>query len=325
MSDGFVVRRVAPADRAGVIDLLRVSLGREVDDRYEALFAWKHEENVFGPSPMWIACDGDRIAGFRALMRWRFVARGATFDAVRAVDTATHPDYQGRGLFTRLTLHAVDELRAEGVDFVFNTPNDQSRPGYLRMGWQVVGQLPTLVRPTRWRRIARIARARVPAERWSTPTSAGEDAASVLADTPALTALLAARAAPGPGVRTLITPEYLRWRFGTSLLGYRAVVAAGGLDRGVALFRLRARGPSREAALVAVLTRSGDRRTASALVRAVAHAAPADYVLGLGAGPLAPGGMVRLPRTGPLLTWRPVATATPPAGWDVTLGDIELF
>lgn len=325
MSDELVVRRVVPGDRAAIIDLLRVSLGREVDDRYEALFAWKHEENAFGASPMWVACDGDRIAAFRALMRWRFVARGRTFEAVRAVDTATHPDYQGRGLFTRLTLHAVDELRAEGVDFVFNTPNDQSRPGYLRMGWEVVGRLPTLVRPTRWRRIARIARARVPAERWSTPTTAGEDAAAVVEPTPELTALLAARSAPGPGVGTLITPEYLRWRFGTPLLGYRAVVAAGGIERGVALFRLRARGPSREAALVAVLTRAGDRRTEAALVREVARVAPADYLLALGAGPLARGGMVRLPRTGPLLTWRPVATAEPPVAWDVTLGDIELF
>jgi GNAT superfamily N-acetyltransferase len=318
-------RRATDADRPAILEVLRRSLGREMDDRYEALFAWKHLENAFGPSPAWVACDGDRIAGFRTLMRWEFETASGRFRAVRAVDTATDPDYQGRGIFRTLTLHAVDELREEGVDFVFNTPNDQSRPGYLRMGWQIVGQLPTLVRPTRWHRIARIARARVPAARWSTPTTAGEDAAAVLNDTPALTALLAARAGAGAGVRTVTTPEYLRWRFGTPLLGYRAVVAPGGLERGVALFRLRARGPSQEAALVAVLTRAGDRRTAGALVRAVARAAPADYVLALGRGPVAPGGMVRLPKTGPLLTWRPVATDRPPTGWDVTLGDIELF
>ena len=84
---------------------------------------------------------------FRVLMRWEFVEHGRVVHAVRAVDTATHPDYQGRGIFTRLTLHALDELRHE-IDFVFNTPNDQSRPGYLKMGWQVVGRLPTAVRPT---------------------------------------------------------------------------------------------------------------------------------------------------------------------------------
>ena len=38
-------------------------------------------------------------------------------------------------------------LRGEGVGFVFNTPNDQSRPGYLKMDWKLVERLPVLARP----------------------------------------------------------------------------------------------------------------------------------------------------------------------------------
>ncbi len=34
----------------------------------------------------------------------------------------------------------------DGVDVVFNTPNDQSRPGYLKMGWSEVGRVPVAVR-----------------------------------------------------------------------------------------------------------------------------------------------------------------------------------
>ena len=45
----------------------------------------------------------------------------------------------GRGVFRALTMHALDELHARGVSFVFNTPNDQSRPGYMNMGWRPVG------------------------------------------------------------------------------------------------------------------------------------------------------------------------------------------
>jgi GNAT superfamily N-acetyltransferase len=73
---------------------------------------------------------------------------GTTINAVRAVDTATHPDWQGRGIFSRLTLGALDDLRDDGVDCVFNTPNDKSRPGYLKMGWQQVGKVPVSVRLT---------------------------------------------------------------------------------------------------------------------------------------------------------------------------------
>lgn len=320
----LTVRRTNPEDREAVIDLLRVSLGREVDDRYEALFAWKHEENAFGPSPAWVASDGDRLVGFRTFMRWEFVDRDRVIRAVRAVDTATHPDYQGRGIFKRLTLHALDELRAEGVDFVFNTPNDQSRPGYLKMGWQTIGQLPTLVRATPWWKAGAIAKARVPAERWSTPSSAGIAAVHVLGDTQGVEALLANRAG-GDGLATRLSAEFLRWRFGTPLLGYRAVVADRGIEHGAALFRVRRRGPAREAALVAVLTRAGDRRTATRLVRSVARVADADYLLALGRGPIWSGGLVRLPRTGPVLAWRSVCASVPPAEWNLTLGDIELF
>ena len=66
--------------------------------------------------------------------------------AVRAVDTATHPDFRGQGVFSALTLGALEELRSDGVAFVFNTPNERSRPGYLKMGWQPVGQVRVLAR-----------------------------------------------------------------------------------------------------------------------------------------------------------------------------------
>ena len=87
-----------------------------------------------------------RVPGAHALG----VRRGAgrVVRAVRAVDTATHPGLPGPG-----HLHPAHAARARRAapttsSFVFNTPNDQSRPGYLKMGWQVVGRLPTAVRPT---------------------------------------------------------------------------------------------------------------------------------------------------------------------------------
>jgi GNAT superfamily N-acetyltransferase len=142
------IRPATPDDRPAIIELLGRSLGSDGDPRYSELFAWKHDHNRFGPSPMWVAVDGDRIAGVRALMRWEFERGGEVLRAVRAVDTATDPDYQGRGLFKALTMHGIEQVRADGVDFVFNTPNSQSLPGYLKMGWREVGRLPAAVRFT---------------------------------------------------------------------------------------------------------------------------------------------------------------------------------
>ena len=330
--DGLTIRRVTAADRAEVIRLLAASLGREDDPRYATLYAWKHEENAFGASPAWVACDGDRIAAFRALMRWEFARGDDLVQAVRAVDTATHPGYQGRGIFTRLTLHGIDELRTTGlptprgdepVAFVFNTPNEQSRPGYLKMGWQVVGRPPTSFRPRTLGAAVRMLRSRTPAERWSSPSTCGDPAAAVLADTAAVDALLASRPRPR-ALRTHHTATTLQWRFSTPLLAYRAVVGPGGIADGVAILRVRARGDAREAALCEVIAPEDAPSARRALVRAVRRTVDADYVLRLGHDR---DGLLPLPGQGPILTWRSVTETTAPGLDDValSLGDVELF
>jgi GNAT superfamily N-acetyltransferase len=327
----LAIRRATDADLPDVIALLASAMARDANDaRFETLYRWKHEHNAFGQSPAWVAVDGDRVAGIRVFMRWEFVVDGRAMRAVRAVDTATDPVYQGRGIFTRLTLHALEDVKADGVDFVFNTPNDQSRPGYLKMGWEVVGKLPVMVRPCTVRGAARIVAARVPAERWSSESNAGDDAREVLADS-ALDALVAdvvAASARRQGLWTRLSPAFLRWRYGSEPISYRAVVGPRGMESGVVILRVRQRGPAREAVLCEVLAPGGDAAAARGLVRAALRAAGADYALRLG-GDRAIGldGFVQLPRQGPVLTRRAAAGAAPAdlAAWHLTIGDVELF
>ncbi len=197
--DDVEIRRAGPDDIGAIVGLAQAALGWAPDDPNEAFFRWKHLENPAGISPMWVAVDRGRLVGVRVFLRWRFdTSSGGSAQAVRAVDTATHPEAQGRGIFSRLTTAALDELGHEGVDFVFNTPNDQSRPGYLKMGWQVVGRIPVAVRPRGPRSVAAMARARVPADKWSQPTPAGQPADRVLDQTEAVVALLGQLATTRP-------------------------------------------------------------------------------------------------------------------------------
>src|SRR5262245_52935062 len=163
------------------------------------------------------------MVGLRHFLRWEFATPGgAVVPAVRAVDTVTDPDYRRRGIFRRLTLGALDDLRREGVAFVFNTPNEQSRPGYLAFGWEVVGT---------WRRARRVASvggalrsltARAAPEQVSLTSDLGVPAGEALADGDGVAALLASRARPR-GLETRLSVEFLRWRYGTAPLGYRAL------------------------------------------------------------------------------------------------------
>jgi GNAT superfamily N-acetyltransferase len=323
------VRAATDADLPAVLDLLEASLNWVPDDDYARFFAWKHHESPFGRSPAWVAVDpmaDGRIVGFRTFSRWEFERGPATVRAVRAVDTATHPDYQGRGIFTLLTRHALSALRDEGVEFVFNTPNDRSRPGYMKMGWQLVDRLPVTATPRSPLSLARVARARTAADKWSTATTAGVPVADVLIDGDAVAELLAA-ARPADGhLRTVRTPAYLAWRYGFAPLRYRAVVAPPGIPEGLIVFRLRRRGAATEAAVCEQIVPVGDERTAARLVRQVLRETGADHAVQIGP-PRPARGRLPVPGQGPTLVWRGVtATDMPPSDrWAIGLGDIELF
>lgn len=325
----LTVREATDRDLPAVLALLQASLGWVPDDDYARFFSWKHHESPFGRSPAWVAVDpdaDDRVVGFRTFSRWRFDQGGITVPAVRAVDTATHPDYQGRGIFSLLTRHALDALRDEGVAFIFNTPNDRSRPGYLKMGWQLVERLPVAATVRSPASLLRLVRARTPADKWSAPTGAGVAVAEVLADAGALRGLLAAARPDDGRLRTARTPEYLAWRYGFGPLHYRAVVAPGGVDAGIVVFRVRRRGAALEAAVCEQIVPAGDDRTAPALVRRVLRETRADHAVHI--GPARPArGQLPVPGQGPTLVWRAVtATDMPPADrWALGLGDIELF
>jgi GNAT superfamily N-acetyltransferase len=133
-----------------VLKLVKVTLGNEGAVRKtEAFWRWKHEDNHFGSSYGLYAWDETQAlaVGLRVLMRWQFRTKdGQMLRAVRAVDTATHPAYQRLGIFSKLTRQAVEDLKQEGVDLIFNTPNAQSLPGYLKMGWQIVAKWPLYIR-----------------------------------------------------------------------------------------------------------------------------------------------------------------------------------
>lgn len=319
------VRRAVPSDDATAIPMLRRALKKADDPHYEEFLDWKHKQNAFGVSPAWVALHEGRVVGYRTLLRWRFVNdEGKKVTAVRAVDTATDPDYQGLGIFRTLTLRGVAELTLEGDGIVFNTPNDQSRPGYLKMGWRVVRRLPVGVLPSGPVALKRMVSSKVPAALWSEETRTGLDAREVFTDAAVAEALL--QHAPSKGFRTDRTPAYLAWRTKLAPLRYRVLLASeSDPAQGGLIFRLRRRGETVEAAVLEQFV--PDLLTGAKLVARLLKQSGADYAIGLKSGPSAGLIPMPVPNTGPLLTARPLA-ASPPVDakdWTLTLGDIELF
>ncbi|MGH2817498.1 MAG: GNAT family N-acetyltransferase [Actinomycetota bacterium] len=335
----FSLRSYRDADETGVLELLSATLGGgPTGERSSDVFRWKHLENPFGRSYMMVAEAEGRIIALRSFMRWRFLAGNLALRGVRAVDTTTHPDYQRRGIFTKLTGEALENLAGE-ADFVFNTPNVNSLPGDLRMGWRKVGKIPISVRVRRPVKVLtrfRSAKSGILGPR-PRPSIEAETAADALLD-PGLPSLLADVAERRDN--RIATPrdlKYLWWRYAAAhLLDYRAVreESEGGLA-GIALFRVRPRGELWESTVAEVIVRVGDRTTARRLLRGVVKASSVDHLTchfpsgsasSFGARRAGfvriPGGMTFLvnPLNGGL---QPEPTEL--RSWALTLGDLEVF
>jgi GNAT superfamily N-acetyltransferase len=316
VADTITTRELEERDVAAVLDLLRASLGEPpLLRRTPELFGWKHFDNPFGRSIAVLAEADDRIVGLRAFMRWDLnTMQGSTIRCVRAVDTATHPDYQRRGIFRRLTEEALELAVAKDVDLVFNTPNEKSGAGYLSMGWKEVGQVGVMARPS----------PRLVTDRGPGPVTEPE---RFLTDPKPAIPLAVSDRAPR-GLRTPRYEAYLKWRFGShpSARYYRV-----DSDEATAVVRPNTRKGRRELVVADVF----GARPASA-IRAAIRRSRAGYV----AAWFSPGsperaaavrsGLVPVPGVTALtLMAKPLrdldVDVTSMASWDLAISDLELL
>jgi GNAT superfamily N-acetyltransferase len=141
----MIVAAAKGGEEKEIVELLKLSLGESLLPKSEAFWQWKHQQNPFGTSKVLLAREGGQLIGLRAFMQWQWHNEQTCLRAVRAVDTATHPSFQGKGIFRKLTMQAVEECKAEGIHLVFNSPNPKSMAGYLTMGWKTVGRMPLCI------------------------------------------------------------------------------------------------------------------------------------------------------------------------------------
>ena len=109
--------------------------------RPEAL-AWRYRDNPAGTVIGADAWDGERLAAHYVACPLEARIDGQIVRGLLSLNTATHPDYQGRGLFTQLAETAYGLGAAAGYAFVIGVANANSTPGFLRrLAFQDVGRL----------------------------------------------------------------------------------------------------------------------------------------------------------------------------------------
>lgn len=311
----MIIRKALESDIPKIVELLKVSLGESMIPKSEALWKWKHSDNPFGQSPVLLAEEDGKLCGVRAFLRWEFLKNGKIIKACRAVDTATHPDFQGRGIFKNLTLALIEEIKKEGVDLIYNTPNTNSTPGYLSMGWKKWGKLPLKLnfhfskgkgnqtKNLEWNEISELAHSL-------------EDASRISSD-----------------LETHLIPGYLHWRYRDNPLFPYQFISDG--KEYLLIYRIKEGKMGREFRIcdffaVGELSKGSRKKITGALSNQIQAMGcrfssfsglsyPKQNILDLG--------IVPVMKIGPLVTLRNVQDAGTDyfKGWDWSLGDLEVF
>jgi GNAT superfamily N-acetyltransferase len=329
------IRLATAADTPAILALIDASYDRPDAPERLAYWRWKHEANPFGTSPCLVAESAGGIVGVRAFLRWTWRAGARRVAAVRAVDTATHPSWQGRGIFSRLTMRLVDDMRREGVSFIYNTPNSQSMPGYLKMGWTLVARIPLWIRPLTWLDPLRRVVGRTAA---AAPALGHVPAAADALNDARLPAFLQVASPGDDRYHTDRTLAFLRWRYAAVPgLSYKAHLDIDGDAGALVIVRSRVRGRLREVTICDLLMTPTRRGIAMArrLVSTLAARADADYIAACAPRGtaerrvLARSGFLPAPRLGPHFTARRLDQSAPDpsrwGNWRCSIGDLELF
>jgi hypothetical protein len=231
------------------------------------------------------------------------------------VDTATHPDFERRGIFRKLTNEAVDLAREDGYDLIFNTPNARSGAGYVTMGWRRVGTIGVMLRPL----LSRGAKV---------DPDSPPDPEDFFEPVPAPYTPNENPPRSSPGLRTPRSRAYLTWRFaGHPFVRYRAISS----ENATVVARANIRNGRKEVVISDIIGRA-DRQAVSAMARR----ARAAYIAGW-FSPRSPerraallAGMVPVPWVRSLtLVARPLRELPIDvfdlANWDLAMSDLELL
>lgn len=346
----FEIHPLTPEEVPAVLDLLRESFGDAGVEWTEEIWRWKHLQNPFGVSSGLLARAEGRPVALRVFLRWTFrqADTSKSLLALRAVDTVTHPDWRGQGLFSRLTRELVRKVGEEGISFIFNTPSSQSRPGYLRLGWRVAGRAPLLIRMARpWRLPVQLIAVQLGRAKSRVPDLSGFPRVTELLDGPDTGWLAEALESSGespPRLSTARSLPYLRWRYqdipGGPSFEYRSLSRSTGSAHAAVVFRGRSRRGLAEIDVAEIFPGpGGDAKSSVALaadlLRELVKSADAD-ILAAVAAPGTPerlalrkAGFVPARRLAPWVTVLPLEASAGPGlhvdDWRWSLGDLEIF
>ena len=112
MDDQFIYRLYKPGDETGILDLLKLSFAEwTAIEKTLDHWRWKYLKTPIGTDIV-VAEDNGKIIGVSHNMELRLKLGSSMILTHFGADTATHPDYRGKGIFGKI-VEVLEKIRIE--------------------------------------------------------------------------------------------------------------------------------------------------------------------------------------------------------------------
>lgn len=111
-------------------------------------YTWKfHSLNHSPSSYEYGAYLGNEMIGYYAAVPYRYGFGKNTYTAGMVCDVMTGVLARGKGVFTKLGIYSLDQMRLAGLDFTTGYPiRPEVIPGHLKAGWKIVTTMPIYIK-----------------------------------------------------------------------------------------------------------------------------------------------------------------------------------
>jgi len=136
------IKQYKKGDEKNILELFKLSFNQVMSIDY---WKWRFIDNPIGTQMIYLMWDNNTLVGHYAVSPTILKLNGETIcQSALSMTTMTHPEYGGKGIFTKLASSLYETEYSKGnLDIVWGFPNRFSHRGFIKnLGWKNVTVIP---------------------------------------------------------------------------------------------------------------------------------------------------------------------------------------
>ncbi|EIJ44205.1 hypothetical protein BegalDRAFT_3387 [Beggiatoa alba B18LD] len=140
------ITRYQAGQEAQILTLFEQTFGKPLSLAY---WQWRFLQNPVYSPLIYLMWDDELLVGHYAASPCYLNLEGTPILSALSMTTMTHPQYNGRGIFTDLAQQFYSDMQQAGFSSIWGFPNRNSHYGFIKkLAWHNLNLLPTLTLAT---------------------------------------------------------------------------------------------------------------------------------------------------------------------------------